>query len=162
MAILSAPPAILRIFTLVVVAAADIYGSAGLARLYGSQRNVAFARAYDFIRTELPPDAVILGDERVWLFTGRRVVGMAMPTEYHYLNLPDSQMEFFMGYKAVAHQFGAGYVLVGPWDGVHWDVPFDRAEQLAAAIRSDPDLERIFSQNGVELFRIRANGRGSP
>jgi hypothetical protein len=161
-AMLSSRPATLRILTLVVVAGADIYASEGLARLYGSQRDAGSATVYDFIRTELPKDAVILGDERVWLFTGRRVVGMPMPSEHRYLNLLDSQMEFFMSYKDVARQFGAGYVLVGPWDGLHWDVPFDRAGHLAAAIRSDPGLERIFSQNGIELFRIRTSGSGLP
>jgi hypothetical protein len=82
--------------------------------------------------------------------------------EYFYLQRPDSNMDFFMSYKDVARQFGAGYLLYEPWDGVHWDVPFDRAGQLAAAIRSDPGLERIFSQNGIELFRIRPNGSGLP
>ncbi len=28
-----------------------------------------------------------------------------------------------MSYKDVARQFGAGYVLLEPWDGVRWDVP---------------------------------------
>jgi hypothetical protein len=161
-AMLSARPAILRVFVLAAVAVADIHGIADLARIYTSQRDAGLVPVYAFIRTELPGDAVILGDERVWLFTGRRAVGMAAPMEYGYLKRPDSEFEFFMSYKDVARQFGAHYVLHEPWDGVRWDVPFERAEQLAAAIRSDPSLERIFSRNGVELFRIRTNGPGAP
>ena len=156
---LSARPAILRIVILAAVAVADISGIASVARLYASQRD---APVYAFIGTELPADAVILGDERVWLFTGRRAVGMPAPMEYFYLKRPDPEMEFFMSYKDVARQFGARYVLHEPWDGVRGDIPFERKEQLATAIRSDPGLERIFSRDGVELFRIRTNGPGLP
>jgi hypothetical protein len=159
---LSARPAMVRICALAVVAAADIYGVRDLAWRYGTERDAGFSPFYSFVRTELPSDAVIVGDDRVWLFTGRKAVGMPAPMEYFYLQRPDSNMDFFMSYKDVARQFGAGYLLYEPWDGVHWDVPFDRAGQLAAAIRSDPGLERIFSQNGIELFRIRPNGSGLP
>lgn len=159
---LSSRPAFLRIFILAVVAIADVYGTSDLARDYASWKDAGFAPVYTFIKTELPSEAAILGDERVWLSTGRRVVGMPMPMEYFYRRLPDSQMEFFMSYKDVARQFAARYVLLEPWDGVRWNVPFERAEQFADAMRSDPDLERIFSQNGVELFRIRGHDPGSP
>jgi hypothetical protein len=161
-AMLSSRPAILRICVLAAVAVADIYAVADGQSRYASQRDAGLAPVYAFIRTELPTDAAILGDERVWLFTGRRAVGMPMPMAYFYLNRPDSEMQFFMSYKDVARQFGAGYVLLEPGDGIRWDVPFDRANQFAATMRSDPGLERIFSQNGVDLFRIRANNAGSP
>jgi hypothetical protein len=153
---LSSRPAILRIFCLIVVAGADIYSIADLVRLNAINREVGMAPVYDFINKELPTDAVILGDERVWLFTGRKALAMQAPMEYFYLQRPDSEMKFLLGYKDVARQFGAGYVLAG--SAVRWDVPFGQAEQVAAAIRSDPGLERIFSQNGVELFRIRTIG----
>jgi len=161
-AMLSARPAILRICAVVAVAVADIYGIADIARRYATERYVGLVPAFSFIRTELPSDAVIIGDERVWLFTGRQAVGMQKPMAYFYVKRPDSEMEFFMSYKDVARQFGARYVLHEPWDGVRWDIPFERREQLATAIRSDPDLDCIFSQNGIELFRIRTNGPGSP
>jgi len=159
MALLSSRPAFLRIFTLVIVASADIYGIADLAGKYGTERYTGFPPVYSFIKTELPADAVILGDDRVWLFTGRKAVGMLAPMEYFYRKRPDSELTFFMGYKDVARQFGAGYLLAAP--EVRWDATFDREEQLSTAIRADPDLERIFSQNGVELFRIRTNPPGS-
>ena len=154
-AMLSSRPAFLRILVLAVVAIADIYAIPSLAQSYGTERYTGLAPVYSFIRTELPADAVILGDERVWLHTGRHALGMPAPMEYYYLNRLNSEIEFFMTYQEVARQFGAGYILLEPWDGLHWDVPFDRANQFAAAMRSDPGLEHIFSQNGVELFRIR-------
>ena len=154
-AMLSSRPAFLRMLVLAVVAIADIYPIPSLAQSYGTERYTGLAPVYSFVRTELPADAVILGDERVWLHTGRHALGMPAPMEYYYLNRLNSEIEFFMTYQEVARQFGAGYILLEPWDGLHWDVPFDQAKQFAAAMRSDPGLERIFSQNGVELFRIR-------
>ncbi|HEV8412398.1 MAG TPA: hypothetical protein VGQ49_02305 [Bryobacteraceae bacterium] len=161
-AMLSSRPAILRVFVIVAVAVADIYVVADGQSRYASLRDVSRSSAYDFIERELPTDAVILGDERVWLFTGRRALVMPAPMEYMYLKRLDSEIEFFMTYKDVARQFGAGYILLEPWDGHNWNVPIDQAKQFADAMRSDPDLERIFSQNGVELFRIRTNSPGSP
>ena len=161
-AMLSRRPAILWIFSLIVVAVADVYGIPGLAQSYASGRDARLPPVYSFIKSELPPDAAVLGDERVWLFTGRRALGMPAPMEYAYLDRLDSEIEFFMTYHEVAHQFGAGYILLEPWDGIHWDVPLSQAKQLADAMRSDPSLDRIFSQNGVDLFRIRTNGHGSP
>jgi hypothetical protein len=161
-AMLSSRPAILRILTLAVVAVADIYAVGNGAGIYASRRDTGMVPVYTFIQTELPADAAILGDERVWLFTGRHAVGMPMPMEFFFLKRHDSETKFFMSYKEVARQFGAGYVLVGPSDDIHWNVPADRTNPYAAAMRSDPGLERIFSQNGVELFRIRGNDAGSP
>jgi hypothetical protein len=152
-AMLRARPAILRIFALGVVALADTYTVAGLGRNYAALGDAGLAPVYSFIKTQVPADAVILGDDRVWLFTGRKALGMPMPMEYYYLQRPDSQMEFFMSYKDVARQFGASYILLELWNGI----PFDRANQFAAAMRSDPGLERIFSRDGVELFRIKTH-----
>ena len=161
-AILSSRPAILRILTLIVVASADIHGIANIKRIGAVYRDLGIAPVYDFINKELPTDAVILGDERVWLFTGRRALGMPAPMDYFYLKRLDAEIEFFLTYKEIAREFGADYVLLEPWDGTHWNVPLPQAKQLADAMHSDPSLERIFSQSGVELFRIRTNSRGSP
>ncbi len=154
-AMLSSWPAIVRIFALVVVAVADIYGTADRAAIYLDQREAGIAPVYEFIRTELPADAVVLGDERVWLFTGRKTLGMPMPMEYFYLNQNDSAMAFFRTYKDVARRFGAGYILLGPFDGIRWTVPSDRRQEFAVTLRSDPNLDRIFSNAGVELFKLR-------
>ncbi len=56
-----------------------------LALSYAVSGTRGFPPVYSFIKTELPPDAVILGDERVWLFTGRQALGMPAPMEYFYL-----------------------------------------------------------------------------
>ena len=125
----------------------------GLEQTYAGQRDSGLSPVYAFIKTELPANAVILGDERVWLFTGRRALEMVMPTEYWYLERPDLEMEFFTSYKDVARQFGANYVLIGHWGKLHMDT---------VAVRSDPGLERVFSRNGLELFRIRTVATPSP
>jgi len=152
-AMLSSRPWSSRIIILSVVAIADVYGVAGLEQTYAGQRDSGLSPVYAFIKTELPANAVILGDERVWLFTGRRALEMVMPTEYWYLERPDLEMEFFMSYKDVARQFGANYVLIGHWGKLHMDT---------VAVRSDPGLERVFSRNGLELFRIRTVATPSP
>jgi hypothetical protein len=148
-------PRIFRIAPL-VVALADLYGTQNLAAIYSTERArlAALAPAYRFIEAELPSDAVILGDEQVWIGTGRRVIGMPMPLEYFYSNQADSAVDgFYLHYRDVAREFGAGYILITPWD-------LERSvrasgERFFAAIRADPDLRKMFSSNGVELFRVR-------
>ena len=151
-------PRIYGILSLAVVAVADMYGTFGLAAGYASQREemAEMAPAYRFITDRLPADAVILGDGQVWLATTRQAVSMPMPMEYWYLNQRDWAVDsFFMKYEDVASRFGAGYILVTPWDGWRGDIPLERREPFFAALRANPNLERLFSQEGVELFKIR-------
>jgi hypothetical protein len=148
-------PRILWMAPLVVVLA-DLYGVQNLAAAYTAQRArlVTLAPAYRFIEGKLPSDAVILGDEQVWAGTGRRVIGMPMPMEYFYLNQVDSAVDgFYLHYRDVARQFGAGYILITPWD-LERSVR-ESGDRFFAAVRSDPNLERVFSSNGVELFQVR-------
>ena len=142
-------PAILRIFTLVILGVADIYYLPSLALSYAIGRDTRLPPVYSFIKTELPPDAVILGDERVWLFTGRQALGMPAPTEYSYLDRLDSEIDFFMTYKDVENQFGAGYVLLEPWDGVRCYVPSHQAKQFAAAMTLRPGPGAKYSPKTV-------------
>jgi hypothetical protein len=151
---LSSKPVVLRVGVLALVAIADIYGTANLAESYSAERGklAAFAPAAKFIEIRVPGDAVILADERVWLRTGRRVISMPVPMEYYYASQTGSETsEFLLRFKDVAHQFGATYLLIAPWD-------YDRGsrdERVSAAVRSDPGLEPVFSANDVELFRLR-------
>jgi hypothetical protein len=139
-----------------VVALADVYGTQNLAALFSTDRArmTTLAPAYRFIEAKLPSDAVILGDEQVWTGTGRRVIGMPMPMEYFYLNQVDSAVDgFYLRYRDVAREFGAGYILTTPWD-LERSVR-ESGDPFFAAIRADPGLEKMFSSNGVELFRMR-------
>jgi hypothetical protein len=147
-----------RIFWIapLVVALADVYGTQNLAALFSTERArlAVLAPAYHFIEANLPSDAVILGDEQVWAGTGRRVIGMPMPMEYFYLNRVDSAVDgFYLHYRDVARQFGAGYILVTRWD-LERSVR-ESGERFFAAIRADPGLEKVFSSNGVELFKVK-------
>jgi hypothetical protein len=139
-----------------VVALADLYGTQNLAALLSIERArlAALAPVYRFIEANLPSDAVILGDEQVWTGTGRRVIGMPMPMEYYYLNQADSAVDgFYLHYRDVVREFGAGYILITPWD-LERSIR-ESGDPFFAAIRADPGLEKMFSSNGVELFQVR-------
>ena len=155
---------IVRACAIAIVVVADIYGTAALAAGYSSQRERlnAYAPVYNFIRTQLPADAVILGgEEHVWLRTGRRVIGMPVPMDYFYLAQIDSGKaedeeldRIFLRYRDAARTFGAGYLMLSPW-GMGTELnALEKRERFLATVRSDPDLDRVFSSNGIELFRI--------
>jgi hypothetical protein len=153
---LSSQPAIIQIAALAMVAIADAYGIASLSDLYIAQRDrlAALAPAYSFIKAEVPRDAIILGDERIWLRARRESIGMPLPKEYQYLGrVKPATDEFYLHYGAVARQFGASYMLVTPWD-LSESMSEDQ-ERYLAVVKSDPGLTRVFSSNGVELFRLR-------
>jgi hypothetical protein len=153
---LSSQPATIQIAALAMVAIADAYGIANLSDIYIAQRGrlAALAPAYSFIETEIPRNAIILGDERIWLHARRQAIGMPLPKEYQYLDRMKSATDgFYLHYGAVARQFGASYMLVTPWDLS--DSMSEDQERYYAVVRSDPGLTRVFSSNGVELFRVR-------
>ena len=145
-----------RIGVLGVVLIADLYGIADLADVYRGQRTrlTQLEPAFAFIRAQVPASAVFLGDEQVWLRTGRRTVGLPMPMEYDYSGRLEAALEeHFLRYRAVARQFGAQYVMLTPWD-LERNLR-EKGAPYFFAVRSDPGLERIFAANGIELFRIR-------
>lgn len=153
---LSSRPAIIQVAALAIVAIADAYGIASLSEVYTGQRGrlATLAPAYNFIEAEVPPDAIILGEEQVWLRARRQAIGMPLPKEYQYSGRVESATDgFYLRYAAVAHQFGASYMLVTPWD-LSESMSEDQ-ERFFAAVNSDPGLTRVFSSNGVELFRVR-------
>jgi hypothetical protein len=153
---LGSRPAILRIAALAIVAVADVYGTASLSDSYIGQRGqlAALAPAYSFIEAEVPRDATILGDTQLWLHLRRRAIGMPRPMEYSYSGHGESAIDgFYLHYRAIAKQFGASYMLVAPWD-LSGSVSVGQ-ERFFAAVDSDPGLLRVFSSNGVELFRVR-------
>jgi hypothetical protein len=162
---LSSRPFLARAAVLAAVIVADIFGTGALATDYSAkrERRDAFAPAYGFIRSELPADAVILtGDAHIWLRTGRRIVGMPLPMEYFYLDRENAAVdEMFLHYKETARNFGATYILLSPW-GMGSEIPGPEArERFFQSVRSDPDLDRVFSSNQVELFKINQTSADS-
>lgn len=118
-------------------------------------RRVSEAPALAWVRANLPPDAsaVAYQESRFYLFTGRRAIGMPLPSKLGYRGDRAAILAYFRDPAAVARANGARYLYVTPWD---YELDLGDKERAARldALRTSPAWRATWSNSGFAVFEL--------
>jgi hypothetical protein len=115
--------------------------------------------AYAWVRANLPAGAAAIAyqESRFYLFTGRRAIGMPLPSRLGYSHDRPAIAAYFAGAAETARANGVRYLYVTPWD-FELDLGGPERNSRVDALRNDPAWREIYSANGFSVFELRSPG----
>ena len=112
--------------------------------------------AYDWIRAELPQDALLLSSEDglVYLNTGRHAMRRTLPPPYWYREDHAKIIDWMSNFRAFTLEHGLTYL---SFSGVDFrqGIASDDGEAIEKAIRSSPDLSPLYQTETAAVYRLR-------
>jgi hypothetical protein len=111
--------------------------------------------AYAWIRTELPPDALLLSSEDalVFLHTGRHAMRRTLPPPYWYRDDHAKIIDWMSNFRAFTQDHGLTYLA---FTGVDFrqGITSDDRDAIEKAIRSSPDLSPLYQTETAAVYRL--------
>lgn len=119
------------------------------------ERRASEAPAHAWIRENLAPGAIGIAyqESRFYLFTGRRAIGMPLPSKLGYSGDRAAILAYFQDPAAVARANGARYLYVTPWD-FELDLGEKERKVRLEALRESPAWREIHSASGFSVFEL--------
>jgi len=123
------------------------------ARRAGNRNRLA---AYEWIRTKLPPDALLLSSEDavVFLHTGRHAMRRTLPPPYWYREDHARIIDWMSNFRAFTVEHGLTYLAFSGVD-FRQGIASDDGEAIEKAIRSSPDLSPLYQTETATVYRLR-------
>jgi len=112
--------------------------------------------AYDWIRTTLPANALVLSSEDalVFLHTGRHAMRRTLPPPYWYREDHARIIDWMSNFRAFTAEHGLTYL---SFSGVDFrqGITSDDSDAIEKAIRSSPDLSPLYQTQTAAVYRFR-------
>ena len=111
---------------------------------------------YDWIRTKLPQDALLLSSEDalVFLNTGRHAMRRTLPPPYWYREDHARIIDWMSNFRSFGQEHGLTYF---SFAGIDFRQGIDRDDGYAIqkAIRANPDLSPVYQAETAAVYRLR-------
>jgi len=111
---------------------------------------------YDWIRTRLPQDALLLSSEDglVYLNTGRHAMRRTLPPPYWYREDHAKIIDWMSNFGSFPQEHGLTYFAFSGTD-FRQGITTDDGDAIQEAIRSSPDLSPLYQAESAAVYRIR-------
>lgn len=118
-------------------------------------RRAEEAPALAWVRAHLPADAVAIAyqESRFYLFSGRRAIGMPLPSRIGYGGDRKAIRAYFDDAATAARANGARFLYVTPWD-FELDLDGKERAERASALGRDPAWREIYSAGGFGVWEL--------
>ena len=118
--------------------------------------NVDRVATYDWIRTKLPQDALLLSSEDglVFLNTGRHAMRRTLPPPYWYREDHAKIIDWMSNFRAFTQEHGLTYFAFSGTD-FREGITSEDAYAIQEAIRSNPNLSPLYRAETATVYRLR-------
>jgi hypothetical protein len=118
--------------------------------------NAERAATYDWIRTRLPQDALLLSSEDglVYLNTGRHAMRRTLPPPYWYREDHAKIIDWMSNFRSFTQEHGLTYFAFSGVD-FRQGITSDDGDAIREAIRSSPDLSPLYQAESATVYRVR-------
>jgi hypothetical protein len=118
--------------------------------------NASRTAAYDWIRSTLPPDALLLSSEDalVFLHTGRHAMRRTLPPPYWYRQDHAGIIDWMSNIREFTEEHGLTYF---SFTGVDFrqGIASDDQDAIEKAILASPDLSPLYQTETAAIYRLR-------
>ena len=114
------------------------------------------AAAYDWIRTKLPADALLLSSEDavVFLNTGRHAMRRTLPPPYWYREDHAKIIDWMSNFQSFGKQHGLTYFAFSGID-FRQGITSEDGDAIQKAIRSSPGLSPLYQAETATVYKFR-------
>jgi hypothetical protein len=118
--------------------------------------NAERVAAYDWIRSRLPQDALLLSSEDglVYLNTGRHAMRRTLPPPYWYREDHAKIIDWMSNFRSFTQEHGLTYFAFSGID-FRQGITSDDGDAIREAIRSSPDLSPLYQAESATVYRVR-------